>query len=61
MATIELAVVSQAGKSLAEGCYIFEGNDPIILRARKVFDRIEDNIINNFGINEESVRDTANS
>ena len=27
MATVELAVVSQAGKSLAKGCYIFEGDD----------------------------------
>lgn len=61
MATIELAVVSQAGKSLAEGCYIFEGDDPIILRARKVFERIEDNIGTNFGTNEESLRDAANS
>ena len=61
MATIELAVVTQAGKSLAEGCYIFEGDDPIILRARKVFERIEDNIVTNFGTNEESLHDVANS
>ena len=61
MATTELVVVSQAGKSLAEGCYIFEGDDPIILRARKVFERIDDNIGTNFGINEDSLCDAANS
>ena len=61
MVTIQLAVASQAGKSLTEGCYIFEDDNQIILRARKVFDRIEDNIGTNCGINEERHCDAANS
>lgn len=48
MAMVEMTSISSWSKTFAEGCYTFEGDSCLILRAKYVFERMEKHIDNGF-------------